>query len=215
MSDPSTWQAKAAAIKAELAAKFPKEWTTPDSLLPLPLDISHIVEQSKLLDRTELEIIALDATGIRDDIASRKFTSGVVTTAFAKAAAVVHQATNCLVDFFPEEAMERASRWDHYMGYRCLSRVSLPILGPGRVGELIEDRSNRADGESRDDKFRRSYGDPRNGRHFSDGGARIRQAAADSGEPLLPLTEWIMSQHSRERTAEEIMNVSSHTSRIP
>ncbi len=176
MSDPSTWQAKAAAIKAELAAKFPKEWTTPDSLLPLPLDISHIVEQSKLLDRTELEIIALDATGIRDDIASRKFTSGVVTTAFAKAAAVVHQATNCLVDFFPEEAMERARWLDGEMertgkpvgplhGVPVSVKGKSPHLGSGRVGELIEDRSNRADGESRDDKFRRSYGDPRNGRH--------------------------------------------------
>ncbi|WVQ75518.1 hypothetical protein IAR50_005143 [Cryptococcus sp. DSM 104548] len=39
--------------------------------------------------------------------------------------------------------------------------------------------------------------------YFTDGGARIRKYAAESGEPILPLTKWIMSQNCRERTMEE------------
>ena len=100
----------AASIKADLASKFPDEWKLPPASFPLPLDVSHLVEKSELLNAAELKIISLDATGLGEAIASRKWTSVQVTMAYAKAATIVHQATNCLMDFFPDEAIERA-RW--------------------------------------------------------------------------------------------------------
>ncbi|CAD6585111.1 MAG: hypothetical protein TREMPRED_004052 [Tremellales sp. Tagirdzhanova-0007] len=109
MTDPS-WKAMAASIKADLASKFPDEWKLPPASFPLPLDVSHLVEKSELLNAAELKIISLDATGLGEAIASRKWTSVQVTMAYAKAATIVHQATNCLMDFFPDEAIERA-RW--------------------------------------------------------------------------------------------------------
>ena len=105
-----SWKAKAASFKAELASKFPDDWKLPDASLPLPLDVSHLIETSELFDKTELEIISLDVTGLAEIIASRRWTSLQVTMAYAKAANIVHQATNCLMDFFLDEAIARA-KW--------------------------------------------------------------------------------------------------------
>lgn len=111
----SDWKDKADKIKFDLAAKIPKEWLLPEPTLPLPLDVSHLIESTKLLSSNELEIVNHDATGLRDAMAKREYTALAVTKVFAKAVAIVHQGTNCITDFFPDEAMERAKKLDEEM----------------------------------------------------------------------------------------------------
>lgn len=57
----------------------------------------------------------MDATGLRDALASRQVSAVAVTTAFLKAAGIAHGATNCLMDYFPEEALETARYLDAEM----------------------------------------------------------------------------------------------------
>ncbi len=137
MTEDTDWQAKATAIKANITAKIPKEYLLPKSLYPLPLDVSNIVGESNLLSPLELKIISQDATGIRDAIASRTYTSVAVAIAFAKASAICHQATNCLLDYFPDEAIERAKWLDGEMertGKIVGSLHGVPISVKGEFG---------------------------------------------------------------------------------
>ncbi|KAK4689565.1 amidase, partial [Tremellales sp. Uapishka_1] len=108
------YKAIASQYKASLDARIPSEWRLPASLA-LPQNASKLVASSGLLDMRELQITALDATALRDAVAQRVYSAVEVATAYAKAAAVVHQATNCLMDYFPEEAMERAKWLDDHM----------------------------------------------------------------------------------------------------
>ncbi|ORY23703.1 amidase signature domain-containing protein [Naematelia encephala] len=77
---------------------------------PLPQNVSNLVSTCGILAPREVEIVSLDATGLRDLIANTVFTAVEVTVAFSKAAAVAHQATNCLTNFLPQEALDRA-KW--------------------------------------------------------------------------------------------------------
>lgn len=103
------------AVDQALAARnatIPADFRLPKSSLPLPKNVSGLVESSGLLDTTEIAIVNLSATNLRDAIAAQKYTSVAVAQAYAKAAAVAHQGTNCLVELFTEEALERAQWLD-------------------------------------------------------------------------------------------------------
>ncbi|ORX39578.1 amidase signature domain-containing protein [Kockovaella imperatae] len=106
----SDWQAQAQAFKDRLKSSIPLECQIPSHLLPLPPDCSRITTSCGLFSTFELEILALDATELRDRLASRQYKALEVASVYCKAAAVAHQATNCLMAFFPDVAMERA-RW--------------------------------------------------------------------------------------------------------
>jgi amidase len=82
----------------------------------LPSDTNPVSDllsllHAKLTDE-ERSIVALDATAIVDQIASRKWTSVQVFTAFAKAAVAAHLWTNCLTEIFIEEGLARAKELD-------------------------------------------------------------------------------------------------------
>lgn len=104
------WQTKAQAYKDSVNAQIKPEWQLPLSLLPLPYNVKDLTVTSGLLTPKQLEIVALDATALRDAILNKTYTSVEVAQAYCIAAAVVHQATNSLMEFFPDEALERA-RW--------------------------------------------------------------------------------------------------------
>lgn len=95
-------------FKANLESCIPAEYLLAD----FPKDVSRLVTTCGILTAAEVDIVALDATDLRDGLASRKFSSVAVTTAYLKAAAIVHGATNCLMDYFPEEALARAKYLD-------------------------------------------------------------------------------------------------------
>lgn len=110
MTSVPPWQDQATTHKSSITARIPRAWILPTSSFPLPRDVTHLPKTSGLLSPTELTIIDLDATALRDAIATRRFSAVEVIESFLKAAAVMHQATNCLIDFWPEEAVVRA-RW--------------------------------------------------------------------------------------------------------
>ncbi|WWC88918.1 uncharacterized protein L201_003833 [Kwoniella dendrophila CBS 6074] len=109
------WKQRANALKEELDSCIPEEWklkTSPDSL---PLNTINIVSDSGILSKEELGIISIDATDLASSIAKKKYTAVEVATAYAKSAAIAHQATNCLSRFFPKEALERAKWLDEQL----------------------------------------------------------------------------------------------------
>jgi hypothetical protein len=118
-----TWETIADEYKTRLLNSIPPEWrlTICDQL---PLDVHNLVRDSGLLSEKELEINNLDARSIRDGIATKIYSAVEVTTTFLKAAAIAHQATNCLMAYFPEEALERARWLDEEM-----TRTGMPV-GP-------------------------------------------------------------------------------------
>lgn len=117
------WQTIASTYKTKLYESIPPDWRLPKPS-HLPLDVHNLVKESCLLTARELEINGLDATDLRDALAIRTYTAVEVTTTYLKAAAVAQQATNCLMDFFPTEALERAQWLDQE-----LERTGKPI-GP-------------------------------------------------------------------------------------
>jgi Asp-tRNA(Asn)/Glu-tRNA(Gln) amidotransferase A subunit family amidase len=117
------WQTIASTYKARLYGSIPPDWRLPKPH-HLPQNVHDLVKQSNLLTARELEINNLDATDLRDALAEQVYTALEVTTTYLKAAAVAQQATNCLMDYFPAEALERAQWLDDEM-----KRTGRPI-GP-------------------------------------------------------------------------------------
>jgi amidase len=101
------WQTITATYKTKLYESIPPDWRLPKST-QLPSDVHDLVKTSCLLTPRELEINALRATDLRDALACQMYSAVEVTTTYLKAAAIAQQATNCLMDYFPAEALERA-----------------------------------------------------------------------------------------------------------
>jgi amidase len=108
------WQRVARRKKAdrEIAlAKF-AEWRT--TARPQgTFDVSKLPLQ-KLTERERL-IVRCDATALADLIRKRLYTSVEVLIAYAKAAVVAQDVTNCLTEIFIEEALHRAQELDTYI----------------------------------------------------------------------------------------------------
>ena len=105
-----TWKVEAEKFKADLRAKIPPQWILPKSTYPLPSNASTLTSTCGILSPEEYEITQQSASTIHQWVISKKYTAVEVTIAFAKAAAIVHQATNCLMDFSLEAALVRA-KW--------------------------------------------------------------------------------------------------------
>jgi hypothetical protein len=147
----SDWRTIAESFKAALNSKIPSEWKIPDSQRPLPLDTSQLVKQCGILDVTEVAIVSLDATDLRDAIVGRQYSAVEVATAYLKAAAIVHQATSCLMDYFPAEALARAAWLDEELQRTGkpvgpLHGVPISIKGGSRVTFGADSRSPRGQG---------------------------------------------------------------------
>jgi amidase len=135
---PSTgnaeYQKKVAALKADREAQIPKELRLPKDLLEsLPTDVTGIPASCGLLSKDELAITDLDATEIRDRIASGKLTAVDVITAFGKRAAIAQQLVACLTDWFLPEALVRA-KWldDYYAKNGKVVGVCAPVIEVAR-----------------------------------------------------------------------------------
>jgi amidase len=100
-------------------AKF-ADWRT--KVLEPTSDVSQLPLQ-KLTDG-ERNIVKCDATGLADLIRKRVYTSVEVVLAFAKAAVVAQDVTNCLTEIFIEDALDRAQELDKHL------EVSGNVVGP-------------------------------------------------------------------------------------
>jgi len=108
---PTFAELQAEAIDAR-DATIPSAYKLPKSLYPLPKNVSTTLQDAKILDATELSIVDLAASELRDAIAAKKYTAVQVTKAYCKAAAIAQQVTNCLTELFEAEAIERAQWLD-------------------------------------------------------------------------------------------------------
>lgn len=103
------WKTRTEAYKAHVLSCIPEAWRLPADF-KVGTDVRHVAETSGVLTPDEVQLLRQDATSLAKNIADKKYTAVQVITAYAKSAAVAHQTTNCLMDFFPDEALERA-RW--------------------------------------------------------------------------------------------------------
>jgi amidase len=117
-----TWETRVSAIKAHTLAQIPANLRIQPA--DLPSRVIDLPSTSPLLTPLDRRIVHLDATDLRDEIAQGKLTAVQVIEAYIKTAALAHQATNCLTDFFPGEARERAEWLDERM------RVTGKPVGP-------------------------------------------------------------------------------------
>lgn len=131
------WQVAAEQFKAELYAKCPPQWLLP-KIASLPANTSTLPSTCGLLTAKEVEITKQSAYTIHDWVVSKKYTAVEVTIAFAKAAAVVHQTTNCLMDFSLEAALKRAQWLDEE-----LARTGKPVGPLHGVPISVKGESNR------------------------------------------------------------------------
>lgn len=89
----------------------------PDSLESLSKQQFNAVKylkEKKLLTAEEFEITDSSAVDILSKISKGAWTSVQVFKAFAKRGTIAHQLTNCALELFPEEGLERAEALDDY-----------------------------------------------------------------------------------------------------
>lgn len=98
-------------VLAKRDAGIPKEWRLPEGT-KIPSNATELTKSSGILNKEELDIIALKAIELRDAIAKGKYTAVAATTAYCKAAAIAQQATNCLIELFADEAIAAAKKLD-------------------------------------------------------------------------------------------------------
>jgi amidase len=88
----------------------------------LPSDVSQC-SLARLTSR-ERNIVKCDATALADLIRKRLYTSVEVLFAFAKAAVVAQDVTNCLTEIFIDQALDRAQELDNHL------KTSGNVVGP-------------------------------------------------------------------------------------
>lgn len=106
----------------ELCDSIPKEYHLPKTIIDRfrekdkPTDVTGIPATCGILTEKELSITEdYDATSLADAIANKKLTAVEVAKAFCKRAAIAHQLTCCLTEYFQDEAIERAQQLDEYL----------------------------------------------------------------------------------------------------
>ncbi|KAH7928659.1 amidase [Leucogyrophana mollusca] len=123
-----SYTAKVKLVRERLDSSIPSSLRLPSSVLDnLPLDVTGIPASCGLLTSSELAITELDATTICQKIARGELTAVDTVTAFGKRAAIAHQLTACLVDFFLDEGIAQARELDAY--YKREGKVIGPLHG--------------------------------------------------------------------------------------
>ncbi|PWZ03015.1 amidase [Testicularia cyperi] len=118
-SSSSSWKDVAAAKQRSRIEELPSEWRLPAETLAKAAagtgaDLRAIPASSGILSAAELEITETLVADILANLTSGKWTSEAVTVAFCKRAAIAHQLTNCLTEFFWQEAVEQAKAYDQH-----------------------------------------------------------------------------------------------------
>lgn len=104
-------------VIAELNASIPEAFHLPESFFQNPpLNVTSVPSTCGILSPAEIIITEhYDASGLAEAIAQKQFSAVAVATAFCKRAAIAHQLTCCLTQYFMDEAIERAKYLDEYL----------------------------------------------------------------------------------------------------
>lgn len=150
------FEEKRAALLQALQESIPKEYCLPQDIIDNPpKDVSRIPSSCGLFTSEELDITeSYDAVSLAGVIAARKYTAVAVTKAFLKRAAVAHQLTCCLTQFFQDKAIEQAEQLDDYLvrngktigplhGVPISIKEHMPIAGTfsseGKFSTIVKD----------------------------------------------------------------------------
>ncbi|KAL4727960.1 hypothetical protein ACLX1H_004664 [Fusarium chlamydosporum] len=106
-----------ASILEEFASTVPQELRLQQNLIENPpKNVTSIPRSCGILNEEEIDITEnYDAVALAIAIASKKFTSVAVVTAFCKRAIIAHQLTCCLTQWFMEKAVLTAQLYDDYL----------------------------------------------------------------------------------------------------
>lgn len=123
---------KLEAYRQKLADNILPEYSTelpasPSELAHKQLNAVKYLHDEKLLTPQEFAITDSSATTIVQKVAAGKWSSVDVFKAFAKRATIAHQFTNCALDLFPQEGLERAQYLDEY--YATHGKTVGPLHG--------------------------------------------------------------------------------------
>lgn len=122
----SEFAPKISQYRKELASKMPKdtilkpgqidgELTIPEDFDAVAFkDAALVAAKCGILSKKQLQIVNLSGVEIVNRIAKGELTAVETISAFIKQASIAHQITNCAMQFFPEEALERARELDEY-----------------------------------------------------------------------------------------------------
>ena len=112
-----SYEEKRAAVIRELNDSIPEDlWISKDIIDNPPLDVRDIPRTCGILTDEELQITEkYDTVSLAEALASKKYSAVTVARAFAKRAAIAHQVSACLTQFFMDEALERAKYLDEYL----------------------------------------------------------------------------------------------------
>ncbi|KAJ8456762.1 hypothetical protein ONZ45_g18587 [Pleurotus djamor] len=114
----SQWRQLAADKKQRQQASIPPNWLLTTPVPKTLLDVTKVPESCGILTAKELQITNTNVEVLLPQLASGKWTSVEVTTAFYKRAIIAQQVTNCLTEIFVEKALSRAAELDEYLRKR-------------------------------------------------------------------------------------------------
>lgn len=123
----STFLPKVEKYREALANGVLDEYKMPEEAIPKEsgIDVTKIPE--KFLSEKEIEITDLTGVSLAAAIASGKYTSVEVFTAYAKRATMAHQLTNCAMELFMDVGLARAKELDEI--YSSTGKTVGPLHG--------------------------------------------------------------------------------------
>ncbi|KAK4500486.1 hypothetical protein PRZ48_008675 [Zasmidium cellare] len=110
-------QAKAKRAQKRVLDSIPPRWILPADVKAkvTKSDVRSIIPSCGLLSAAQIDIINQNASEVVQKLAEGEWKATEVMEAFCASAAVAHQIVNCLVEFFPDEAMARARQLDRQL----------------------------------------------------------------------------------------------------
>ena len=109
-----TFKPKIQAYKNELTAGILDEYKLPEDMIPSKFGVDVTKIPPKVLSENELEITESTGTVLEKRLQAGELTAVEVFEAFAKRATAAHQLTNCAMQLFMKEGLERAKSLDKY-----------------------------------------------------------------------------------------------------
>lgn len=122
-----TFKPKIQAYKNELEKSILKEYRIPAELIPKEDGVDVTGIPKKVLSEKEYDITESSATSLVKSMADGSLSATDVFKAFARHATIAHQLTNCAMQLYMEEGLERAHELDQY--YKRTGRTIGPLHG--------------------------------------------------------------------------------------